>query len=675
MTSDTYLFFSFSWRWICVRSLTVLCTMILSALAVVYIATPESTAQAEAALARTYYAVQSNPDTDSTSVQLGNSLVNAMIYVTVIGTITCVIVLLYKYNCIKFLIGFMIVSMGMLLGYLAGVMFQVAMDRYTLYVDKLTFYLFMYNFAIVGVIAIFSTNSNIVAPMYITQIYLILVSVIVAWQLSHFDPWTAWVSLILLALYDLFAVLTPCGPLKALVNLMQRDNAPQMPGLLYEASISNTATGANNTNPQRRQRQRRNNPNPQQPHRLQQQRQPQTTTVATTTTTTTNDAIPIPPNAITVPNDNSNNVTASIPSSTTSIILSEIPHLTPEISNRITGTNGAATVATAAETKVEEEFSTSMVPNNGSNSAGAITVIPGRDTINDDAVVPEMTTSTITAMTTPDSVGYDVDTGESLIVLGNSDNIDGPTTQSQPPQEAVLPLIRNTGYIPFALAKLYKLPMRFNAQSTFVPYPYNSHSNNNNNDTTTTTTDEETSNTVLTYTSTQLRELVEVIFPSTGGAIFPTITLDSSPTIDLFRETQHRDRNEIRYTVIDAQGIHKRVLFVNHEGRVFQDIRDEDDENNDDGKKLRDSIKLGLGDFIFYSILVSKAALYGYTTFVVCTLAVLSGLGMTLLLLAMYGRALPALPISILLGVVFYLFTRYVLEPWVEAIFLARVYV
>ena len=40
----------------------------------------------------------------------------------------------------------------------------------------------------------------------------------------------------MLALYDLCAVLTPCGPLKLLVGLMQERNDP-LPGLLYEANL------------------------------------------------------------------------------------------------------------------------------------------------------------------------------------------------------------------------------------------------------------------------------------------------------------------------------------------------------------------------------------------------------------------------------------------------------
>ncbi len=41
----------------------------------------------------------------------------------------------------------------------------------------------------------------------------------------------------MLAFYDLCAVLSPCGPLKALVNLMSEKDSPDMPGLLYEAQL------------------------------------------------------------------------------------------------------------------------------------------------------------------------------------------------------------------------------------------------------------------------------------------------------------------------------------------------------------------------------------------------------------------------------------------------------
>jgi len=77
------------------------------------------------------------------------------------------------------------------------------------------------------------------------------------------------------------------------------------------------------------------------------------------------------------------------------------------------------------------------------------------------------------------------------------------------------------------------------------------------------------------------------------------------------------------------------------------------------------SIKLGLGDFIFYSVLVGRAAMYDFMTVYACYLAIIAGLGVTLILLAFYQKALPALPVSIALGVLFYFLTRLLLEVFV----------
>ncbi|KAK2976726.1 hypothetical protein RJ640_000746 [Escallonia rubra] len=76
-------------------------------------------------------------------------------------------------------------------------------------------------------------------------------------------------------------------------------------------------------------------------------------------------------------------------------------------------------------------------------------------------------------------------------------------------------------------------------------------------------------------------------------------------------------------------------------------------------------IKLGLGDFVFYSVLVGRAAMYDLMTVYACYLAIVSGLGCTLILLAVCRHALPALPISIALGIMFYFLTRLLMEPFV----------
>ena len=52
--------------------------------------------------------------------------------------------------------------------------------------------------------------------------------------------WTTWTLLVALALWDLFAVLTPCGPLKMLINLAQKRQDP-IPGASLAGSYRNAS--------------------------------------------------------------------------------------------------------------------------------------------------------------------------------------------------------------------------------------------------------------------------------------------------------------------------------------------------------------------------------------------------------------------------------------------------
>ena len=89
---------------------------------------------------------------------------------------------------------------------------------------------------------------------------------------------------------------------------------------------------------------------------------------------------------------------------------------------------------------------------------------------------------------------------------------------------------------------------------------------------------------------------------------------------------------------------------------------------------LPDAIKLGLGDFIFYSVLVGRASMGDGLEAGAAFLGVLAGLGATLAALALHQSALPALPISIALGAACTAAARWVVEPVVVPLATSMLY-
>ncbi|KAH9382094.1 hypothetical protein HPB48_022615 [Haemaphysalis longicornis] len=80
-------------------------------------------------------------------------------------------------------------------------------------------------------------------------------------------------------------------------------------------------------------------------------------------------------------------------------------------------------------------------------------------------------------------------------------------------------------------------------------------------------------------------------------------------------------------------------------------------------------MKMGLGDFIFYSVLVGKASRYGTAaTVITCYVFIIMGIFLTLTLLVLLQKPLPALPLSISLGMMAYFFSVSLTEPFFEAV-------
>lgn len=398
---------------------------------------------------------------------------------------------------------YMIISSATLLGFLGHYMMALAIDIYRISIDVFTYYTFLYNFVVVGVVAIFYQKG---VPKYITQMYLVTTSVILAWNLSHFDDWTAWTLLIMLAIYDLCAVLTPCGPLKVLVKLMQKNNSPEMPGLLYEAKVEDSKQIKKNV---------------------------------------------------------------CVNFSKGSIVSTEsIRNLSMKESNK-------------------KEINWIFYEKNDH-----IVSIP----------------LAIARLYLLPLVPSDANCNNLLIKCQKNISL------------------REQGQLPL-LAEYQNLSIKYFYSRRFSPR--------------------------------ELISEVKVELPTNGCRI--------------------EKRKDLRDTfeVYNHLGELKRILNIDLKTGEVYEVSDVEhshySSDSEDGKP--NVIRLGLGDFIFYSVLVAKAAMYSFTTFVACILVILAGLSGTLMLLSIYKNALPALPISIFLGVLFYVFTRLLIEPWVEIVMSYTLYV
>ncbi|GMF65471.1 unnamed protein product [Phytophthora lilii] len=223
-------------------------TMILASLVVVNY----RSSSIEASMSTYLVYGDSGSDSSSGGSGIGESLVNALVIIGAIALLTFGMALLYKFNCMKFLSGYIMFASAAILSFVGGQLVdEIVNDQFGWAVDWPSFLFVMINFGFVGVISIFYQKGT---PKLVQNGYLVMVSVILAWEFSMWPEWTTITFCVMFACYDLCAVLTPCGPLKYLIGMIQEKQAP-LPGLLYEADVRDGVSHDHHRQQQQQQRQ------------------------------------------------------------------------------------------------------------------------------------------------------------------------------------------------------------------------------------------------------------------------------------------------------------------------------------------------------------------------------------------------------------------------------------
>nr|XP_043617275.1 presenilin-like protein At2g29900 [Erigeron canadensis] len=167
---------------------------------------------------------------DSEWDKFKGALLNSLVFVTVVTLVTFLLVLLFYFRCTQFLKYYMGFSAFLVLGFMGGEIGLMLIQVFHIAIDVFSYVLLLFNFTIVGVLAVFMSK----VPIFVTQSYMVVIGVLTAYWFTMLPEWTTWVLLVAMSLYDLAAVLLPGGPLRLLVELaMSRDE--DIPALVYEA--------------------------------------------------------------------------------------------------------------------------------------------------------------------------------------------------------------------------------------------------------------------------------------------------------------------------------------------------------------------------------------------------------------------------------------------------------
>ncbi|KAI6215252.1 Presenilin [Aphelenchoides besseyi] len=140
----------------------------------------------------------------------------------------------------KVISGSLIMSSVVILGMINAIYIEQLMKNYNQTLDLLTYLFLVWNLAILGMICV-----HWKAPQRLQQAYLVMMCALMALVfIKHLPEWTVWAVLVVLAIWDLVAVLCPNDSLRVLVETAQERNKPIFPTQTYSTTVSYTRTMA-----------------------------------------------------------------------------------------------------------------------------------------------------------------------------------------------------------------------------------------------------------------------------------------------------------------------------------------------------------------------------------------------------------------------------------------------
>jgi presenilin 1 len=158
------------------------------------------------------------------------SIYLALIMIASIVVVTAIIVALYWFGCLKILFGWMIIAVTLILSFYVYVIFGEVPTLLNVPYDWFSFVIFVANIVTVGDMSIFWR-----APLIVTQVILVFISVMIALVFLSLPDWTIWVLLVLLVIYDAVVVLCPGGLLNLLVKKSE-ERGDELPALVYSSA-------------------------------------------------------------------------------------------------------------------------------------------------------------------------------------------------------------------------------------------------------------------------------------------------------------------------------------------------------------------------------------------------------------------------------------------------------